>query len=67
VSTAPNMAAPIIIRVPRAYRWLQIASVIALIVALLVLIYAEMQRGGARAHDQSSLSTRPGVQNPRWV
>ena len=39
VSTAPNMAAPILLRVPRAYRWLQIGSVIALIVALLVLIF----------------------------
>jgi hypothetical protein len=30
------------------YKWLQIASAVALIVALLILIYAEMQQSGAR-------------------
>jgi hypothetical protein len=30
------------------YKWLQIASAVALIVALLILIYAEMQQNGAR-------------------
>jgi hypothetical protein len=43
-----NLAAPFLTRALRAYKWLQIASAIALIVALLVLIFTEMQKGGVR-------------------